>query len=200
MPFGQNNSRIEAMVIVHENKEILTHNSKRYLVVCTFAPESYTLTASVSVPNHLLKKLFDRMKEKQSTTDSQQNTTNELSDSIKRKRFVPHRFIETYSSKHSNLRDSRMLEQDGIVKRVIYDEDAQQSKLLRPQSTTMRRLFGNNIAMILAITTICALLFLLMIKDTLNVNRQSRTITGVNHNECQLITVSERKQSTNAIV
>ncbi|CAG2100939.1 unnamed protein product [Medioppia subpectinata] len=51
-----NNSRIETMVMVHENREILTHNSRRFLVVCNFVPETYTLTASVAVPTHLLKR------------------------------------------------------------------------------------------------------------------------------------------------
>lgn len=46
----QNNSRIETMIIVHENKEILTHNSRRFLVVCQFMPEAYTLKASVAMP------------------------------------------------------------------------------------------------------------------------------------------------------
>lgn len=44
------------MIIVHENKEILTHNSRRFLVVCNFPPESYTLKASVEVPSHLIKR------------------------------------------------------------------------------------------------------------------------------------------------
>ena len=44
------------MIIVHENKEILTHNSRRFLVVCNFPSDIYTLTASVDVPPHLLKK------------------------------------------------------------------------------------------------------------------------------------------------
>lgn len=45
------------MIIVHENKEILTHNSRRFLVVCNFQnAENFTLTASVDVPPHLLKR------------------------------------------------------------------------------------------------------------------------------------------------
>lgn len=44
------------MIIVHENREILTHNSRRFLVVCNFPAESYTFTASVDVPPHLLKR------------------------------------------------------------------------------------------------------------------------------------------------
>lgn len=44
------------MIIVHENKEILTHNARRFLVVCSFLPESYTLKASVSMPTNLLRR------------------------------------------------------------------------------------------------------------------------------------------------
>lgn len=46
------------MIIVHENKDILTHNARRFLVVCSFLPESYTLNlkASVSMPTNLLKR------------------------------------------------------------------------------------------------------------------------------------------------
>ena len=44
------------MIIVHENREILTHNSRRFLVVCNFPAESYTFTASVDVPPRLLKR------------------------------------------------------------------------------------------------------------------------------------------------
>ncbi len=46
------------MVMVHENREILTHNSRRFLVVCNFVPETFTLTASVAVPTHLLKRKY----------------------------------------------------------------------------------------------------------------------------------------------
>lgn len=51
----QNNS-IETMIVVHENREILTHNSRRFLVVCNFPREYFTLTATVDVPPHLLPK------------------------------------------------------------------------------------------------------------------------------------------------
>lgn len=44
------------MIIVHENREILTHNSRRFLVVCNFPNETFTFTASVDVPSHLLKR------------------------------------------------------------------------------------------------------------------------------------------------
>lgn len=44
------------MIIVHENKEILTHNSRRFLVVCHFLPEAYTLRASVALPASTLRR------------------------------------------------------------------------------------------------------------------------------------------------
>ncbi|KAH7640210.1 uncharacterized protein LOC124496208 [Dermatophagoides farinae] len=61
------NVRIETMVMVNENREILTHNSRRYLVICGFDPDKYTLTASVAVPSFLLKKYSDRIREKPSS-------------------------------------------------------------------------------------------------------------------------------------
>lgn len=42
--------------MVHENREILTHNSRRFLVICQFNPETYTFTASADVPSYLLKR------------------------------------------------------------------------------------------------------------------------------------------------
>jgi len=50
------NNSIETMIVVHENREILTHNSRRFLVVCNFPREYFTLTATVDVPPHLLPK------------------------------------------------------------------------------------------------------------------------------------------------
>lgn len=43
-------NRIETMILVHENKDILTHNTARFLVVCNFQQKSYTVKASVSLP------------------------------------------------------------------------------------------------------------------------------------------------------
>lgn len=44
-------NRIETMVLVHENKDILTHNTARFLVLCNFLQtKSFTLRASVSLP------------------------------------------------------------------------------------------------------------------------------------------------------
>ncbi|XP_027195939.1 uncharacterized protein LOC113790465 [Dermatophagoides pteronyssinus] len=64
------NVRIETMVMVNENREILTHNSRRYLVICGFDPDKYTLTASVAVPNFLLKKFSERFRDKTNNSNS----------------------------------------------------------------------------------------------------------------------------------
>lgn len=37
------------MILVHENKDILTHNTARFLVICNFQQRSFTLKASVSL-------------------------------------------------------------------------------------------------------------------------------------------------------
>lgn len=38
------------MILVHENKDILTHNTARFLVLCNFLQKSFTLRASISLP------------------------------------------------------------------------------------------------------------------------------------------------------
>lgn len=43
-------NRVETMILVHENKDILTHNTARFLVQCNFEQKSFTLRASVSLP------------------------------------------------------------------------------------------------------------------------------------------------------
>lgn len=45
-----NGSKMETNIIVHENRDIITHNTRRYLVVCSFLPNTYTITASVNLP------------------------------------------------------------------------------------------------------------------------------------------------------
>lgn len=43
--------RIETMILVHENRDILTHNTARFLVLCDFNHRSsFTVRASVSLP------------------------------------------------------------------------------------------------------------------------------------------------------
>lgn len=38
------------MILVHENKDILTHNTARFLVLCNIAQKSFTVKASISLP------------------------------------------------------------------------------------------------------------------------------------------------------
>lgn len=38
------------MILVHENKDILTHNTAKFLVLCNFLQKSFTLRASISLP------------------------------------------------------------------------------------------------------------------------------------------------------
>ncbi|RWS13330.1 hypothetical protein B4U79_15870 [Dinothrombium tinctorium] len=95
------NSRIESMIMVHENKDILTHNSRRYLVVCNFVPETYTLKASVDMPPHLLKrkKIQEEDARKQHTSEDSSGKDN-----------GPNHIFTTYERyKLNNVRDSRML-------------------------------------------------------------------------------------------
>jgi hypothetical protein len=108
-----NNSRIETMVMVHENREILTHNSRRFLVVCNFVPETFTLTASVAVPTHLLKRKYKTDDNQSHSIDSnvissKPNTnTNSESETDTNERSND---IFTYDHyKQHNVRDSRML-------------------------------------------------------------------------------------------
>lgn len=81
------------MIIVHENREILTHNSRRFLVVCNFPAETYSFTASVDVPPHLLKR---------------KKTGPHETESAPRHRVEePNHIFEKY--KFNNVRDSRIL-------------------------------------------------------------------------------------------
>ena len=43
-------NRIETMILVHENKDILTHNTARFLVLCNVHQKSFTVKASISLP------------------------------------------------------------------------------------------------------------------------------------------------------
>ncbi|RWS28130.1 hypothetical protein B4U80_02042 [Leptotrombidium deliense] len=95
------NSRIESMIMVHENKEILTHNSRRYLVVCNFVPETYTIQASVDLPPHLLKR--KKSEEKHRDIEEVTKSTVAAKDNGANHIFT----YEKY--KHNNVRDSRML-------------------------------------------------------------------------------------------
>ncbi|KFM82519.1 hypothetical protein X975_03319, partial [Stegodyphus mimosarum] len=45
-----NGSRIDTVVVVHESSTVVTHNSRRFLVQCTFLPETFTIKAAFNVP------------------------------------------------------------------------------------------------------------------------------------------------------
>lgn len=145
------------MVIVHENKEILTHNSKRYLVVCTFAPESYTLTASVAVPSHLIRKLFEKIRTKPvqvSIQSSNGSTEYGLYELDKKKRFATAQKV-ILDPKLSHLRDSRMLEQDRVAKFRINTED----QSLKPKFFE-NSLLLKNLTIITSLMLFCSLVIM----------------------------------------
>lgn len=117
------------MVIVHENRDILTHNSRRYLVLCTFTPQLYSLTASASVPAHLLRKVIDRLREKRLPFQVELLTTGSDDDKTaktkaEQRKQLKKRHSLTNSTTHrppflsANLRDSRMLAEEDGSKRV----------------------------------------------------------------------------------
>lgn len=108
-----NNSRIETMVMVHENKEILTHNSRRFLVVCNFVPETFTLTASVAVPTHLLKRKHKTEENQSHSLDnnvipSKPNTNTKTESETEINERSNDIFTFDHYKQH-NVRDSRML-------------------------------------------------------------------------------------------
>lgn len=83
-----NDSRIQTFIVVHENRELVTHSSRRFLVVCNFLPGTLTIQAAVQIPrNHSL-----------STTNLTNAVANE-DNSIN-------------SASSSNIRDARLLTQE----------------------------------------------------------------------------------------
>ena len=99
------------MIIVHENREILTHNSRRFLVVCNFPTETYTFTASADVPPHLLRK----KKKNQHETESLPKSSPGQDRAGSR---VPHQPVPSEDPNHisifdkykfNHVRDSRIL-------------------------------------------------------------------------------------------
>lgn len=106
-------------MIVHENRDILTHNSRRYFVVCTFNSNVHLLTASVAVPKHLLRKYFDRLKEKEVRLSTQNAISSNLEVKIGNTSRVE-RFIPKNKNNWviSHLRNSRMLTEDAKAKLV----------------------------------------------------------------------------------
>ncbi|XP_023209967.1 uncharacterized protein LOC111612910 [Centruroides sculpturatus] len=83
-----NDSRIQTSIVVHENRELVTHSSRRFLVVCNFLPGTLTIQAAVQVPrNHSLSTL--------NSTGAESNYDNAIQ-----------------SASSSNIRDARLLTQE----------------------------------------------------------------------------------------
>ncbi|ODM96186.1 hypothetical protein Ocin01_10497, partial [Orchesella cincta] len=45
-----NGSKVTTVILVQENVPILTHSTRRFVVVCSFSPESFVVKAGVSLP------------------------------------------------------------------------------------------------------------------------------------------------------
>ena len=137
------------------------------MVVCTFSPEIYSLTASVSVPNHLLKNLFDRIREKQvqalvSSRNDGHNlagearnnlTSNEKIGKIKRFSLRRHE-LRPFIAKQSHLRDSRMLAEDSRAKWLKQSNGWEGGEGGKFGATS---LLTNKILMISSVLAMCAI-------------------------------------------
>lgn len=147
-------NRIESMILVHENKNILTHNSARFLVVCNFVPQtSFTVRASISMPSHKAK--IDRIDSKDTGTNvkptgettahqtvfvGNEQTQNEILDSNSFKKtfneFDTHnsQFIEqNQQTKPNSLKfatNTQLVRRDGSGNNNIIGAE-QQSELLK---------------------------------------------------------------------
>lgn len=55
-------NRIESNILVYENKDILTHNSARFHVVCNFIHDSFTVRAAISMPGISASRLSTSMR------------------------------------------------------------------------------------------------------------------------------------------
>ena len=112
--------------MVHENREILTHNTRRFLVVCNFIPETYTLTASVAVPTHLLKRKHKSEADHSHNHSVESNVIpvakpnininiNRNADSNADNNIIDNKSNDIFTFDHykqsHNVRDSRMLAQ-----------------------------------------------------------------------------------------
>lgn len=98
------------MVMVHENKEILTHNSRRFLVVCNFVPETFTLKATVDMPMHLLKR---KKTEDQHSNSNKKFPLKPVSHTVKEVNLNDRGndiyTYDNYNMKQNNVKDSRIL-------------------------------------------------------------------------------------------
>nr|XP_037272911.1 uncharacterized protein LOC119164805 [Rhipicephalus microplus] len=97
-----NGSKMETNIIVHENRDIITHNTRRYLVVCSFLPDTYTITASVNLP-------LVRGKKKSSVATHTKVPGGLLLANARLETSTEQNEVFTYQRyKDSNVRDSRI--------------------------------------------------------------------------------------------
>ncbi|KAL1435464.1 hypothetical protein MTO96_000139 [Rhipicephalus appendiculatus] len=97
-----NGSKMETNIIVHENRDIITHNTRRYLVVCSFLPDTYTITASVNLP-------VVRGKKKSSVATHTKVPGGLLLANARLETSTEQNEVFTYQRyKDSNVRDSRI--------------------------------------------------------------------------------------------
>lgn len=47
-----NRTAVQTYILVQENLPILTHSTRRFLVLCTFQPETLTVRAGINLPHH----------------------------------------------------------------------------------------------------------------------------------------------------
>nr|XP_018900439.1 PREDICTED: uncharacterized protein LOC109032652 isoform X1 [Bemisia tabaci] len=47
-----NRTTVQTFILVQENLPILTHSTRRFLVLCTFQPETLTVRAGINLPHH----------------------------------------------------------------------------------------------------------------------------------------------------
>ncbi|GFW52779.1 uncharacterized protein TNCV_2393581 [Trichonephila clavipes] len=88
-----NDSRIDTVVVVHESSSVVTHNSRRFLVQCSFLPETFTIKAAFNVPQ-------------ESETEKKNFNYKQLEDALKN---LDSNDIYTYDHyKENHVKDSRM--------------------------------------------------------------------------------------------
>ncbi|XP_067120873.1 uncharacterized protein [Centruroides vittatus] len=98
-----NNSEIQTTVVVFENKDVVTHNTRRYLVQCNLLPKIFSLQASIHVPNN--KKVTETKHVRYPVMEDLDGTEDAL------------------SSTSNNVQDSRMdAEQNHFVHRTLHDD------------------------------------------------------------------------------
>ncbi|XP_013788026.1 uncharacterized protein LOC106471948 [Limulus polyphemus] len=128
-----NNSRVDTTIVVHENRNIITQNSRRYLVQCNLIPKAFTIRAAVYIPkphkNGLNMKPVDQDKDVK-TPDQYINMElvdrnikmNSVGDDISDTRND----IFTYDHyKQNNVRDSRFLaQQSASVDKTVETTDS----------------------------------------------------------------------------